>query len=194
MNRIARTIGAAGVRSQIVLVLIEVPAVAVMLLMMVHIVANAVLRTLANAPIAYTLEIVQYIYLPVVALLGFVSAQHRGAHIAADVIFQLIPSSTKRPVFATIMVVSAVVSVGFAWFGLIEAMHRLEIGQTAGYSDIPTWWVYFLVPYAFTFMAGQFLFAAWLGVRVPAADVHETEPEDMFEEDLPVTVHAEQGR
>lgn len=160
--------------------LIEVPAVVVTFMMMVHVTANALLRTFANDPLPNTLEITQYWYLPIIAFLGFIAAQARGQHIAADLIYERFPEVAKRYVLAILSVVSAVVCLGFAWFGWGEAVHAKDIGKTAGVSDLVAWPPYFLVPICFGVMFLQFLYAAVRAV-VKGDDQHVvTDPDDVL--------------
>jgi TRAP-type C4-dicarboxylate transport system permease small subunit len=145
--------------------LIEVPAVVVTFLMMLHVTVNAVLRTFADEPLPNTLEYVQYWYLPAVAFLGFIAAQRRGQHVAADLLYTKLPRLAQRIVLAVFLVVSAVLCLGFAWFGLDEALHAYEIRKTAGVSEVPAWPAYFLVPLAFGSLTLQFVLAAIRAVR-----------------------------
>ena len=144
---------------------IEVPAVAVAFAMMVQITANAVMRTYFDSPIEYTLETVQYWYMPVLALLGFMAAQRRGQHIAADLIFSRLPQVSRRPVMATLHLAGAVVTAGLAYYGWTEAVEAFEIRKHAGISPLPAWPVYFLVPVTFVVMTVQFVRAAIDTVR-----------------------------
>ncbi len=158
--------------------LIEVPAVVVTFVMMIHITANALMRTFLNDPIANTLEITQYWYLPIVAFLGFIAAQARGQHIAADLVFEQLPDVTKRWFLAVIFLIAAVVAAGFAWFGWGEAQHAREIGKTAGVSDVVSWPTYYLVPLAFGSLTFQFLWAAVRSVTHPEDDHFISDPDD----------------
>ncbi|WP_235737180.1 TRAP transporter small permease [Nocardioides alcanivorans] len=97
---------------------IEVPAVIVTFVMMVHVTLNAVLRRYFGSPIDYTLEITQYWYMPILAFLGFMAAQRRGQHIAADLIFQMLPTVSRRFVLASFYLVAAVLVAALAKFGL----------------------------------------------------------------------------
>lgn len=151
--------------------LIEVPAVVVTFLMMLHVTMNAVLRTFADQPLPNTLEYVQYWYLPAVAFLGFIAAQRRGQHVAADLIYARLPRLAQRIVLPVLLAVSSVTSAGFAWFGWQEAMHAYEIDKTAGVSDVIAWPAYFLVPLAFGSLTVQFVVAA-----VKAAGAAQTAP------------------
>jgi TRAP-type C4-dicarboxylate transport system permease small subunit len=165
-------------RGRLVELLIEVPAVVITFLMMFHVTANAVMRTWFNSPIDYTLEIVEYWYLPLVAFLGFIAAQMRGQHIAADLVFEMLPSVTKRFVLAFMFALSSVTCLGFAWFGWGEAVHAMDIGKTAGVSGLIAWPTYFLVPIAFGSLTGQFLYAAVMAIRHPESDHFISDPDD----------------
>jgi TRAP-type C4-dicarboxylate transport system permease small subunit len=145
--------------------LIEIPAIIITFAMMLLIAANAVLRTWFDRPIDNSLELVQYWLLPALALLGFVAAQSRSQHITTDLVYKFLPGSAQRVVLTLGFVVSAVVAVGFAWFGWSEALHNLEIRRTAGVSTLPSWPVYFLVPLSFGLLAAQWAVAAVRAMR-----------------------------
>ncbi|MEU4837764.1 TRAP transporter small permease [Nocardia testacea] len=147
---------AASARPPRLRLLIEVPAVIVLFVMMLHVTANALLRAFAASPIQNTLEITQYIYLPIIALLGFMAAQARGEHIVADLVTHYFPQPVRRVVLSAGYLAALVVMAGFAWYGLEEALHAREIGQTAGVSTVVSWPVLFLVPIAFAVLAVQF--------------------------------------
>lgn len=140
--------------------LLDVPTTLAIFAMMIHITANALFRSLANQPLAQTLEIVQYWYLPVVALLGFVTAQHRNEHITAGLIYEKLPRVVQRFVHLSTLVACCLVSFGFAWHGWGEAVSALEVNMTAGPSEVIIWPVYFLVPLAFACLTLQFAVVA----------------------------------
>lgn len=154
-------------RESRLLLLIEVPAVIVTFVMMVHIAANALLRSLGGNPINHTLELTQYWYVPIIALLGFVAAQARNEHIVADLIFDKLPEVTRRWVLGFGYVVTAVVMAGFAWYGWEEALHSAKIGDTAGVSTLISWPVAFLVPLVFASLTVQFGYVAYRAVMHP---------------------------
>ena len=165
---------ASGVRPNRLRLLIEVPAVIVLFVMMLHVTANALLRTFASSPIQNTLEITQYIYLPIIALLGFIAAQARGEHIVADLVTHHFPRPARRGVLFTGYTAALIVTGGFAWFGLEEALHARDIGQTAGVSTVVSWPALFLVPIVFAVLTVQFGIAAVRALR-GAEDVDENE-------------------
>jgi len=164
---------------------IEVPAVVVTFVMMVHVTLNAVLRKYFGNPIDYTLEITQYWYMPVIAFLGFMAAQRRGQHIAADLIFQMLPTATRRFVLGLFWIVAAAVVAGLARYGWNEAEFAREIGKHAGITPVPAWQPYYLAPLAFGVMTIQFLYAAYHVFRHGVAD------ESLEEAELNEVLHEE---
>ncbi|MBF6347561.1 TRAP transporter small permease [Nocardia flavorosea] len=153
--------------------LIEVPAVIVLFVMMIHVTANALLRAFASSPIQNTLEITQYIYLPIIALLGFMAAQSRGEHIVADLVTHYFPRPARRAVLSGGYILASIVTAGFAWFGLEEALHARDIGQTAGVSTVVSWPVLFLVPIVFAVLTVQFGIAAVRALRGAEDDTQD---------------------
>lgn len=145
-------------------VLSAVTAVA-LIMMMLHVVANAVLRHFFDEPIYGTNEFVAYWYMPVVVLLGIPAAQLRNEQITVT-----LAVDRMKPMSALIFKVFAcavgfLVALGFAWFGLIEAMEMMEIGATAGVVDIIAWPVYFLVPVVFVLLAVLYLIDIAITIR-----------------------------
>src|SRR5690554_5025319 len=96
---------------------IEVVGVCLILAMMLHVTWNAVSRTAGFGPVQNTFEMVQYVYLPIVALLGFTTAQHHRDHIRAELLFPFLPERGLRYLLAAMWALSAAVAAGFAWFG-----------------------------------------------------------------------------
>lgn len=137
--------------------LIEIPAVIVTFIMMVHITVNALMRTFARAPIAHTLEVTEFWYMPIIVFLGFVAAQMRREHTKADFIFNYLPLVTRRWVLGIAYLAITLVSFGFAWFGLQEALGAFEVKRTAGASSLPAWPTTFLAPLSFGVLTVQFL-------------------------------------
>lgn len=149
---------------------VEIPAVVVVFAMMLHVTANALSRSLLDHPLEHTLEIVQYWYLPIIALLGFVAAQARGQHIAADLVYEKLPPVAQGPMLAVLYGVSALVCAAFARYSWPEALDARRLGQTAGVTDLPSWPVYFLVPLVFAILAVQLAVAAVAAVVRPESN------------------------
>lgn len=178
MSELASAAPSRGIGRRVLELMIEIPAVIVTFVMMVHITANAVLRTWADRPIAHTLEITEYWYLPLVAFLGFIAAALRGQHIAADLIFEMLPKVTRRFVLAFFLLLAAIVCFGFARFGLDEALHAQEIRQTAGVSELVAWPTYYLAPISFGALTVIFAWDAVKALRNRATAPVITDPDD----------------
>lgn len=129
----------------------------VLIAMMLHVVAHAVLRFLFSSPIYGTNEMVQYWYLPLVALLGIPAAQLQKQHITVTLATGRMNfwNAAIFKMFAALL--GVVVSLLWAWFGLEEALHRMSIGATAGVTDVIIWPVYFLVPLTFGLLATLYI-------------------------------------
>lgn len=157
---------------------IEVPAVIVAFVMMVVVTANALSRAFFSSPIPYTTEMTQYWFMPVVALLGFMAAQRRGQHIAADLIYSRIPRQAQKFFLLVLFLVAALLCAAIAYYGWGEAVDAFQIRKRAGIAPIPAWPVYFLVPISFGVMAIQFVTSAvGIGRHGPPQDDEATESE-----------------
>ncbi|OZC53134.1 TRAP transporter small permease [Rhodococcus sp. RS1C4] len=141
--------------------LVEIPAVVGLLAMMVHTVANAFSRTVFGEPITGTLERVQYWYMPLVVLLGFVIAMHRGEHVWADMFYTRFPAAAKRYVAAGSSIVCAAVCLVTVAYSFDHAQHNRDIELTAGLTDIAAWPLTYLVPITFALFAVQYVRLGW---------------------------------
>ncbi|MCW4355684.1 TRAP transporter small permease [Hoyosella sp. YIM 151337] len=128
-----------------------------LIIMMLHIVLNAALRTFVNAPVTGTNEIVSYWYMPLVALCGFVLAQRDRAHTEARVLFNRLPARLQRETHCAGLLLVAIACAGFAYFGFREALHSQHLGLTGGVTGVVIWPVTFLVPLIFAAITVQVL-------------------------------------
>jgi TRAP-type C4-dicarboxylate transport system permease small subunit len=150
---------------------LEIFAAIAVIVMMLHVVANAMMRTVANSPIDGTNEYVGYWYLPLVAFIGFVIAQRRSEHIEARLIFDRLPKRNQREIAAAGLLLVTVTCAGFAWYGLQEAIENYHLGLTAGVTGVTIWPVTFIVPVSFVLLGmlcAVEAIADLLGVRDPA--------------------------
>ncbi|MBY6679247.1 TRAP transporter small permease [Rhodococcus sp. BP-332] len=136
--------------------MVQWPAAIALTAMMLHIVANAILRLVNDRPLSYTLEITEFWYMPVLVLLGFVVAQLRDGHITVELIDGFLTTRHRSVVVAVGSSICAVVFLALAWFGLDEARYATEIDQKGGGSRLPSWPVYWLVPFVFATLAASF--------------------------------------
>lgn len=146
-----------------------VPAAVALVALGLHTLVNVVGRSLWNVPIPGTLEMGQYWYMPMIALLGIVVAQGRAEHIDATLVYDRMPRAVRRQylLFGNLLMVA--MSLAFAWYGLGEAIEAAEIGRTSGASAIPIWLPPFLVPVGFTAVSVQLALRTWrLFRRQPA--------------------------
>ncbi|WP_209323204.1 TRAP transporter small permease [Brevibacterium renqingii] len=132
---------------------LTVTTAAAIIVMMLHIVTHALARSIFHAPIYATNEIVEYWYLPIVALLGIPAAQLQKQHITVTMAIERVKPATAAVFTVFACLLGALVSIAFAWFGLSKALENTAIGSTADVSDVITWPVYYLVPIVFVLLA-----------------------------------------
>lgn len=149
---------------------VEIPAVVGLVVMMVHTVANALSRTIFGEPIGGTLERVQYWYMPLIVLFGFVIAMQRGEHVWADMFFSRFPRASKRYVASSASMICAAVCLLTTIYSFGHAQHNRKIELTAGLTDIAAWPLTYLVPLAFGAFGVQYLVLASHQLRNSAID------------------------
>ncbi|UVI34748.1 TRAP transporter small permease [Brevibacterium spongiae] len=157
---------------------LTVTTAAAVIVMMLHIVTHALARSLFDAPIYGTNEIVEYWYLPIVALLGIPAAQLQKEHITVTMAIKRARPATAAVFTIFACILGALVSLAFGWFGLRRALEYMAIGQTADVSDVITWPVYFLVPIVFVLLAVLYVLDAVVIARTgqPDPDMVTGEP------------------
>ncbi|MCF2572893.1 TRAP transporter small permease [Brevibacterium sp. UCMA 11754] len=139
---------------------LTVTTAAAIIVMMLHIVTHALTRSLFDAPIYGTNEIVEYWYLPIVALLGIPAAQLQKEHITVTMAIERAKPATAAVFTVFACLLGALVSIAFAWFGLSKALENTAIGSTADVSAVITWPVYYLVPVVFVLLAVLYILDA----------------------------------
>lgn len=136
-----------------------------LMLMMLHIVAHGILRYFFSSPIYGTNEIVSYWYLPIVVLLGIPAAQLRDEHINVTLVTGRLSEGTAAIFTAFGALIGLLLCVGFAWFGLTEALGNAAMGTTAGVTSVISYPVYFLVPLVFGLLGILYLSAMVKNLR-----------------------------
>lgn len=147
------------------LTVIEVAAVIVLVVMMMHVVINALSRSLFRLPIYGTLELTQFWYLPALTLLGLIAAQARNEHIIADLLFDSFPALMRKWTSIVVNVITAIVAALISWYGLGEALHSFDKMIMAGATDVPIWPIEALLTVAYAIFAIQLLYTAVKIVR-----------------------------
>ena len=150
---------------------LSVLAAVATVLMMLHVVAHALLRFFLNSPLYGTNEIVAYWYLPAIALLGIPAAHLQNEHITVTLVTERMGRIYKNILGLFVGAVCILVSMGFAFFGFEEAMEKMEMGATAGVTDIVTWPIYFLVPLTFVLLALLHAFDMYVIARTGDPDL-----------------------
>lgn len=145
-------------------VLLVVGAAGVVLMMM-HIVANAALRSAGSSALTGTNEYVEYWYMPTVAFLGFIIAMRERSHTEARVLFDWFPRRNQIEIDVFGLVVTAAMCAGFAVYGFQDALHNWEIGLTGGVTGVIIWPVTFLPAITYAVLTVQALIQATVVVR-----------------------------
>ncbi|MBH0023015.1 MULTISPECIES: TRAP transporter small permease [unclassified Salinibacterium] len=145
--------------------ILEVIASALIFVMMLIVLVNVISRYAFGQPIQGTNEQVGFILLPAVVFIGYVVAQVRGATIEADIVYQKFPRQIRREVRFVTGIFSMIVTFGFGWYGMIEAIHANEIGKSAPASDVFIAPIYWFVPAAFAVLVVLFALDAFRAIR-----------------------------
>lgn len=126
--------------------------------MMLHILANVLMRYLFNSPLPNTLEWVSFWYLPIVAFLGFVLAKHGNEFIDAPLIFDKLTWGNRRILVILFSVVGFIMCAAYAYFTFVnQAIHGFEVKTTGGVSSLQIWPVFFLGSAVFAILAVMYL-------------------------------------
>lgn len=126
---------------------------AVLLTMTFYVVANALSRKLFQAPFPFSVEITQFWFMPVLVCLGFIVAQVRDQHVAADLLTRWFPRAGRKWLAVGTNVLCIIVTLALAWFTFGEGVRSWEMGLVAGSTPLPIWPFVFALPIAFTITA-----------------------------------------
>ncbi|MFI5621870.1 TRAP transporter small permease subunit [Nocardioides sp. NPDC051685] len=108
--------------------------------MALHIVVDAVARSVFRDPLPGTLEITQYLWMPAMISLSLGYAMYRGEHIRVDLLTSGAGTRTRRVVEIGGAFLSLAVLVVVAWAGVDRA--RASVGtfeHSAGSDWVPIW-------------------------------------------------------
>lgn len=130
-------------------------AAGAIVVLMLHTIVGAFMRSFANQPVEGTIEYVGNWYMPLIVLLAFVSTQQKGQHIEARLLFDRAPERVRFEFQLFAYLITFLVAVGLAWYGYVEAVRNMEIGLTAGVIGVTVWPATFAVPIGFVLFAFQ---------------------------------------
>ena len=164
---------------------IDAAAVAALVAMMIHVLANVAARRVMGETVPLTFELTQFYYLPILALLGFVAAQHRGENITSDVFYSLFSRGEKRAITAATSIIGAVIAFGLAYYTLERAEYAVGVRLEYGVTSLQVWPVLYLVPACFAVMGALVLVqgASEWRLSAPAAGRHgQLQPEPVSDQ------------
>jgi TRAP-type C4-dicarboxylate transport system permease small subunit len=142
-------------------------ASAVLVLMMLHILANVVSRKFFGHSLPNTLEISQYYYLPMLAMLGMVAAQHRNEHITAEMFSGRFSRRELRITEVGADLVCAAVSFAIVYYSFDRALYGLDVKLVLGVTNLQMWPMLFVIPICFAVMGLQLLVGAYKALKQP---------------------------
>lgn len=99
--------------------------------MAIHIVVDAVARSMFHAPLPGTLEIAQYAWMPAAVALGLGYALYRGEHIRVDLLTLGAGQRTRQVVEIVAMAVTLVVVVLAVWTGFEGALDSVAKNEAS---------------------------------------------------------------
>jgi TRAP-type C4-dicarboxylate transport system permease small subunit len=125
------------------------------LLMMLHITADVVARTLLGSPIAGTLEIASGYYMVAVAFVPWAWVASREGHIRVEVFTARLAPRTSRWLDAAATLLATAYVALFTWQTFLRALQSTAMGESweAPSGFLPIWWSRWLLPLAGGFMA-----------------------------------------
>lgn len=143
------------------------------LLLMLHVVADVVMRMVFNKPISGTLEISQYWYMPLIVFLGLAMAERTDQHISAPIVYDRLTPKLRLEFLAIGTFLSIALLIGFAWYGLEEAMTLMNQGAAGIVSKVPIWPTRFLVPIGSVLFALELVAKFFRQAKLLRIEMHE---------------------
>jgi TRAP-type C4-dicarboxylate transport system permease small subunit len=151
------------IRDALLSALALVGAVATVALML-HVVADIVMRNIWNAPIPATYEVVTNYYMVALAFVPLAWVEKSGAMVQVEVINGALSPLMMRLSDLLVALISATVYVALAWVTWQVAVRNTGVGSfvLANQTRVPTWPAYWLPPLGFT------LAALATAIKIPA--------------------------
>ncbi|WP_417673253.1 TRAP transporter small permease [Roseibium sp.] len=138
------------VQDGLLTVLALIGALAIITLML-HVVADVVLRNTVNAPIPATYEIVTHYYMIAAAFIPLAWVERGGGMVQVEVIESFLGPRGLYWSDRAVDVISTVIYGALAWVTWLVALRNFDTGTfvLAQSVRVPTWPAYFLVPLGF---------------------------------------------
>lgn len=134
-------------------------AIAAGVLMMLHVTADVAMRTLFNAPIEGTTEVVAGYYMVAIAYLPWAHVARNDSHIVAGIFRQIGTPAFDHWVEIGVKLLTIVYLAVFTYQTLLAAMQRTVQGEVwlAGTKYLPVWPTRWLLPFAGVLMIAHLL-------------------------------------
>ncbi len=133
---------------------LSVVAGVALVLMMVHVVADVLMKFVFNIPITGTPEIVAYYYMVAAVFLALAYVELTGKHITVDLLYNHMSPPTKRVAQAVGYLSSALFFSLLTYSTWFDAVEAYRIGQIAmGSAALPIWPSRFVLPLGFAVVA-----------------------------------------
>ncbi|MCR2793481.1 TRAP transporter small permease [Microbacterium sp. zg.Y625] len=123
-------------------------------LLTLNVIVDVVARTLFGRPLAGTLELTTYWWMPGLVLLSFPYAERLQEHIKVTMVLEALPLPVRRIVEGTIAALVAALLAALAVFTLQDALASAALGQTTNSNPPIAVW-----PFKFVAVAGIALLA-----------------------------------
>jgi TRAP-type C4-dicarboxylate transport system permease small subunit len=123
--------------------------------MMIHVTADVTGRTLFNAPIVGTLEIVSAYYMAALSFLPLALITRERGHIIVELFTGWMTRRGRTLLDAAVAIVSLIYVALFTWQAVLVAIEKTEMREAreAGIGFVPIWQSRWVVPIGFGLMA-----------------------------------------
>lgn len=114
--------------------------------MLAHTVIEVISRTVFNAPLSGTLEIVTYWYMPLIAFIGMWLGYGKNEHISVDLLTSRLKPGAQWVLHIFVSTVMLLFLLIVVWYSTEGAITAAERGEYIGIDRVPIWPAKFIVP------------------------------------------------
>lgn len=143
-----------------------------LIVMIVVSVTNALGRTWFSTPIHGANEISAQWLLPITVLLALPSTQVWKENYVVSIVTERLSPLSLGLLKCVGYAAGAILCAVICWFGLQEALAKMNVGATAGITSLPVWPFYFLVPVGFALATVVLALDSALAFRSPHDDIN----------------------
>lgn len=147
----------------------HIGAIAGMLLLL-HVTADVIGRSVFGRPLGGTLEIVQYWYMPAIVFFGLAFTQLRDEHLKVILLTESLPPRIRKVAEMVGQIIPFLLVLVLLYFGWSGANYSMSIGETAlGTVNVPTWPPRFFVVIGLGMLLVQFFVTIYRMILKPAS-------------------------